>query len=233
MGKLEAVFFDALGTLIELEPPWPRLRRELAERFGATYTESECEMAMGAEMGHYRANAERGSDTESLAALRHDCAAVLRSNLTDGERLDIEPLTEALMASIVFRPFSEVPATLAELHGRGLELAVLSNWDYELPLVLERTGLSQFFDYVLTSAAIGASKPNAAIFKRALELTSADARSALHVGDSLEADVEGALRTGITAALLVRRSDPPRNLPECVEVISSLTELPALLERRG
>lgn len=233
MGKLGAIFFDALGTLIELEPPWPRLAKELAERFDATYTESECEMAMRAEMRHYRANSERGRDAESLAALRRDCAAVLRSNLTGGERLDIEPLTEALMASIAFRPFPEVPAVLAGMRDGDLVLAIVSNWDYELPLVLERTGLSQFFDYVLASATVGTSKPNPAIFERALELASVDARSAMHVGDSLEADVEGALRTGIAATLLVRRSDPPRNLPEGVGVISSLTELPALLERHG
>jgi HAD superfamily hydrolase (TIGR01509 family) len=80
-------------------------------------------------------------------------------------------------------------------------------------------------DGVVTSADVGAAKPDAAVFRRALELAGVDAAGAVHVGDSLDNDVAGARAVGIRA-VLVQRDGPP---PAGVEAVRSLTELPALL----
>jgi FMN phosphatase YigB (HAD superfamily) len=55
------------------------------------------------------------------------------------------------------------------------------------------------------------------------------AQESLMVGDSLKADIEGALAVGMRAVLLRRSGDLPRMLPAGVDVIRSLAELPALL----
>ena len=73
----KAVLLDALGTLLELEPPAPFLRRELAERFDVEIEEAEAERAFSAEISFYRDHLDDGRDEQSLASLRERCAEVL------------------------------------------------------------------------------------------------------------------------------------------------------------
>ncbi|HEV2786980.1 MAG TPA: HAD hydrolase-like protein, partial [Solirubrobacteraceae bacterium] len=73
-------------------------------------------------------------------------------------------------------------------------------------------------------------KPAPGIFRRALALAGAapDEGRALHVGDSLEADVAGALGAGLRAVLVARAGSWPAEVPAGVPVVRSLGELPAL-----
>jgi putative hydrolase of the HAD superfamily len=188
-----AVFFDALGTLVELEPPWPRLATALGlpddERLGA---------AMRAEMTYYRDHAHEAVDAESLAHLRAECAALIE------RELDIPVSVNALMSSIRFRAYPDAAPALDRLRELGLRLVCVSNWDYALPEVLERCELAARLDGIVTSAAVGARKPAPAIFDAALELASCDAGAALHVGDSPAEDIEGARVAGIRPLLIER-----------------------------
>ena len=52
---IRAVFLDALGTLVELPPPWPALVAELAAR-GVTVSEADARAALLDEMAYYRAH---------------------------------------------------------------------------------------------------------------------------------------------------------------------------------
>ena len=78
---------------------------------------------------------------------------------------------------------------------------------------------------MVSSAAVGAAKPDPAIFTAALERAGARPEDAVHVGDSLEKDVAGARAAGIRPVLLCRDGDPPGG----VEAIGTLSELPSLL----
>jgi putative hydrolase of the HAD superfamily len=77
-----------------------------------------------------------------------------------------------------------------------MRIVCVSNWDFELGAVLERIGLAPALDGVVTSAAVGARKPDPAIFAAALAVAGCEAAAAIHVGDSDE-DVEGARAAGI------------------------------------
>ena len=88
-------------------------------------------------------------------------------------------------------------------------MVVVSNWDVSLAEVLERVGLAPLLDGVVTSAAVGAAKPDPAIFAHALALAGVPAARARHVGDSLDEDVAGARAAGIEPVLL-RRDGGPR-----------------------
>jgi len=90
--------------------------------------------------------------------------------------------------------------------------------------VLERTGLSALLDGVVSSAEVGVGKPDTRLFAAALAVAGANPGEALHVGDSFEEDVEGALAAGVGAVWLRRQAvagERPR-----VRVIASLDELP-------
>jgi putative hydrolase of the HAD superfamily len=189
---IRCVLLDALGTLVELEPPWPLLADEL------DVDVEDAERAMRAEMSYYRGHSEEGRDPESLAALRRRCAHVVSAELGR------EVTPDQLMAAIRFRPYADAPPALAELRGLGLRLVCVSNWDVSLPSVLERCGLADGLDGVVTSAGVSARKPDPAIFTAALDLAGCEPAEALHVGDTAGEDLDGARAAGIRALLIDR-----------------------------
>jgi len=73
-----------------------------------------------------------------------------------------------------------------------------------------------------------AAKPAPKIFHLALEKHAVDPEEALHVGDSLREDVEGAKKAGLHAVLLNRKEAQERG---DIQVISSLEEVFPLLDR--
>ena len=223
-----ALLLDALGTLVRLDPPAPRLRAELAERFGVTVSDDEAGAALLAEIRFYRAHLDEGRDAASLHALRRRCAEVLRSALPASPRVTevgAEALTAALLAALSFTAFDDARPAIAAARSRGLRVVVASNWDVSLHEVLGRLELLPLLDGVVTSAEVGARKPAPAVFDRALALAGASAADAVHVGDSVEEDVAGARAAGIEPILLSRDGRPA---PPGVRSIASLGELTAL-----
>jgi putative hydrolase of the HAD superfamily len=224
---------DALGTLLELRPPAPRLRGELRRRFGIEVSQAQAERAIRAEIAYYRAHLEEGRDEASLAALRGRCAEVLSGELelVLGVPAPGGPeVVEALLASLQFGVFADVPDALAELQGRGVRLVVVSNWDVSLRDVLERLGVTRWLDGVVTCAEVGARKPDPAVFERGLAVADVASGQALHVGDSPDEDVLGALAAGIEPILINReRRDRPASAEGVITTIRSLRELPPLV----
>ena len=217
------MLFDALGTLVELDPPAPSLRRGLARRGGLGITAAEAEHAIAAEIAYYRAHLDEGRDQASLARLRRRCAAVLRAALPRCARgLELHLIEEILLDALRFEAFDDARPALRAARQTGSRVVVVSNWDISLEGVLEQLGLASLLDGVITSASAGARKPSPKIFSQALELAAVPPERALHIGDSLEEDVEGARSVGI-AAVLVRRDGSPG--PPGVRTISTLAQL--------
>ena len=220
-----ALLIDGLGTLVSLAPPAPALRCELARRFGIEVSEEEAGRALGAEIAFYRAHMSLGRDLDSLAALRRRCAEVLREALPASDRLaaiDVEALTEALLGALRFDAYPDARPALLRARAAGARIVVVSNWDVSLAEVLERVGLAPLLDGVVTSAAVGAAKPQPAIFAHALALAGVGAERARHVGDTLDEDVRGASACGIPAVLLCRNGEAA---PADVPTIGGLDEL--------
>jgi putative hydrolase of the HAD superfamily len=224
LGRVtRAVLLDALGTLLALEPPAPLLVAELAAR-GVTITEGEADAALRAEIAYYRAHHDTAVDAASLADLRDRCAVVLQRHLP----APVPDLRAALLASLRFRAFDEVPDVLRALRGAGLRLVVVSNWDVSLHEALATTGLAPLVDGAISSAEAGAAKPATAIFTRALALAGdgIGPDAAVHVGDDADADVAGARAAGIAPVLIARDGAAA---PPGVPVLSDLTGLPGLI----
>ena len=91
--------------------------------------------------------------------------------------------------------------------------------------MLDATGLRELLDGVVTSAEVGVAKPARGALRGGARARRRGAGEALHVGDSLEEDVEGAPRAGIAAGLAAARgADAARRPPAC-RVIAALDEL--------
>ena len=83
------------------------------------------------------------------------------------------------------------------------KLALLSNSWLEAPRqALRDHGYGRWFDAMLCSFDIGVPKPDPRIFEFALDLLGVRANEAVMVGDSLEADIKGALGVGMRAVLV-------------------------------
>jgi putative hydrolase of the HAD superfamily len=214
-----AVLLDALGTLVELRPPAPRLRRLLA-REGFELSEERAAAAMAAEIAYYLEHHLEGADPASLEDLRDRCAEALREAL-ELPRLDHATARRALLGALEFAPFGDAAPALRELRGRGRRLVVVSNWDCSLGERLAGAGLLELVDGVVSSAEVGAAKPDPAPFRRALELAGVTAEEALHVGDSPASDVAGARAAGVPALLVARAGRPPPGVP----AVASLAEV--------
>jgi putative hydrolase of the HAD superfamily len=215
------IFLDALGTLVELQPPGPRLRALLAAR-GFEVSEERAAAAFAAEIAYYLEHNLEGSDRERLDGLRDRCAEVMREAL-ELPQLDHATAREVMLGSLEFVPFPDVLPALEAL--RGHELLIVSNWDCSLADRLGPAGLLEHVRAVVTSAEVGVAKPGRGIFEHALALAGAEPAAAVHVGDSIDNDVAGARAAGIRPVLVARDGPAPAG----VQAVRSLAELPALL----
>ena len=205
-----AVLLDAMGTLLRLEDPAPRLQAALVARIGVDVGAAAAAAAIRAEIGYYRAHLHRGRDAESLGELRADCAEAMRPALPpEAAGVPGDLLTAALLDALAFSPYPDAAPALRALRAAGCALVVVSNWDYSLHERLEQTGLAPLVDAAVASAELGAAKPDRAIFERALELAGAAPERAWHAGDSVREDVQGARAARIRAVLVARDEPPP------------------------
>jgi putative hydrolase of the HAD superfamily len=121
--------------------------------------------------------------------------------------------------------YPETIATLTDLKRRGLELGIVSNFDSRMFTVLRGLGLAGFFDTVTISSLAQAAKPAARIFHLALDKHAADPEEALHVGDSIRDDVEGARGAGLKAVLLDRAGTYSSTDGRCIRTLSEVLDL--------
>jgi putative hydrolase of the HAD superfamily len=198
VDELDAVMVDALGTLVELDNPVPRLRAALAAR-GVARSEVDVASAFETEAAYYRSRLDDPGpwDGEAVTALQRECARVfltaLAAPLAAGE------FAPAFVEALRFRLTDGAVGALGALKRAGLALACVSNWDPTLHERLGELGIASLFDAVVTSAEASAAKPDPRIFRMALARLGVAPARALHIGDS-DADREGASAAGVAFA---------------------------------
>ncbi|MFD3381164.1 MULTISPECIES: HAD family hydrolase [unclassified Streptomyces] len=110
---------------------------------------------------------------------------------------------------------------LTFLTTHGIPATICSNWDYGLSPYLRQAGLPDEFPRVISSF-VGVRKPATRIFGEVARQLTLPPHAILHVGDSAEADVIGALRAGMQSGYL-RSERSTLTLPSTlVEVFPSL-----------
>ncbi|MCW4045748.1 MAG: HAD family hydrolase [Candidatus Bathyarchaeota archaeon] len=123
-------------------------------------------------------------------------------------------------------------STVAKLHGK-YKLGIVSN--FAIPecvfKLLERHNLTGFFDVVVVSGAVNKRKPSPEIFQKALEKLGVDAESTVFVGDTVDADIQGPKSMGMKTIYIERRPQKEIEHTHPDEIIKSLNQLPAALER--
>jgi HAD superfamily hydrolase (TIGR01509 family) len=122
---------------------------------------------------------------------------------------------------------------LEALRSRGLVVGAVSNWVWQLPELLHALDLVSHFDLIAASSRIGFEKPHPGIFRWALEQARVQPEEAIHVGDHVDADVEGARGVGIHPVLIDRRDRfAAGDVPHGAPLIHSLAELIPIVDAR-
>lgn len=156
-------------------------------------------------------------------------------------RTDIVSATRAACSAIGYRDavdiidsyqpgpaqvFRDALPCLESLKARGYRIFGLSNCTPWEAGGLVETGLAEFLEDVVYSFQVGAIKPEERVFRYALERVGIPTAVVTHIGDSLGADVLGAIGAGWKAVLLDRdRTGEHPGLPPSVPVISALDDL--------
>jgi putative hydrolase of the HAD superfamily len=90
--------------------------------------------------------------------------------------------------------------TLTTLREYGYKIGVVTNGGEEIQVPkLKEIGVEYLVDVLLSSGAVGFAKPAPEIFAKALERLQSKKEETIMIGDSLEKDIEGAMRFGMQA----------------------------------
>jgi len=227
--KIEAVTFDAYGTLLHVYRLIERLRDELS-KIGVTTPLEAVQNAFLAEVGYYKAHHLEAKDPDRLLDLRHRCAEVLFDKLAEqGYAGEVSPEKKlaVLIKGIHFKLYEDVLLVLEWCKSKGLMTGVISNWDCSLPEILNDRLDRHRFDVIMVSAIEGINKSDPAMFYRAAERLGLSPSRILHVGDEIENDLHSPQKAGWNAVLLDREGHR-----KGVEgpFIKSLTDLPSTIE---
>jgi putative hydrolase of the HAD superfamily len=118
---------------------------------------------------------------------------------------------------------------LRELRGRGLALAICSNWDWDLEEAIESAGLAGTVDVTMSSAWIGARKPHPRVYAHVQTIVGVAPEHTLFVGDTWTCDVEGPRAAGMRPVYIRRTHMGPDSTAPPEPDLTAVTSLTALL----
>ena len=232
LPHITTVSFDGDATLWDFEKVMRLSLRYARDELRRLVANDRVEQLTIDEMIRIRDAAadELEGDGMSLSAIRLE--AFRRTLVHVG--IEDEALAERLNA--VYREhrfadielYADVVPALDTL-GRHFEMGLLSNGNTPP----DRCGLGGRFSFVIFSQDYGVDKPAPRIFEIALKEAGCPTEQLVHVGDSLETDVQGAKNAGILSVWLNR--DGVENQTDVIPdfEIQALTELASILLGNG
>ncbi|HEY4273201.1 MAG TPA: HAD-IA family hydrolase [Candidatus Udaeobacter sp.] len=214
---IKAIFFDAAGTLFHLTKTvgdhYVLVGREIglkldAKQLDHAFHTAWKQMTQRHPIDGPRENDDKGWWRELVGNVFDEVAPSVSEIDRDNF---FEVAYEHFAEAGVWELYPEVPGVLEELRPR-FQLAVISNFDARLRLILQHLGISKYFAHVFISSEIGADKPDSEIFRRALKVINLKPDEVLHVGDDPERDWQAAIAAGLSVFQLDRPNNSLRDL---------------------
>ncbi|KAI7990247.1 Haloacid dehalogenase-like hydrolase domain-containing protein 3 [Camellia lanceoleosa] len=221
----KALLVDAVGTLVLPSQPMAQIYRQIGEKYGVQYSETEI-------LNRYRRAYEQPWGRSRLRYVndgRPFWQYIVSSSTGCSDSQYFEELYnyyttekvsfEALIGYNYFGVIEcicsprgikseawhlcdpDAEKVFKTLRNAGVKLAVVSNFDTRLRPVLRALNCDYWFDAVAVSAEVAAEKPNPTIFIKACELLGVKPEDAVHVGDDRRNDIWGARDAGCDAWL--------------------------------
>ena len=210
LDSIQVIFFDAAGTLFDVHGSVGEIYGRVARKYGVDADPVTLERAFSNAFHAKNAegfSAHPGGDVRTERLWWMDVVrAVFAGRMPEGllERY-FDEVFDTFGRAESWDLFPDTVPGLGRLRSNGYRLGVLSNFDSRLFRLLAHLGLDRYFERVIISWRAGAAKPDRQAFERALDAMSAKPGEAVHVGDSIVDDYEGARQAGLGAILLDRR----------------------------
>jgi len=230
--RIRAVLFDLGGTLVDERDfaGWVDMARRLPLDLDSDT------------LAHFFGEVERELDADPLGVDREDAVVEFwRRVLSRAAEREVDRSMAARFVSLrrefeaPVQLFSDVRRTLDQLKAERRALGVVSNSTSEAAVrrILDRVGILDYFERVVSSGTEGVAKPSPEIFRRAVARLHVAPHEAFFVGNLARTDAKAAAAAGLHSVWLHRDGfgfgeDPPE--------ITSLLEVPLAvrrLERRG
>jgi 2-haloalkanoic acid dehalogenase type II len=222
IGQVKAVLFDLGGTLVNIDNSKdPHVMKRMLEDCGVNRSLKDVskEWVKSWERLNFREMAELLDEfwvQQNLRVLRN-----LRVEL-NAEKL-ARFITSHWWEYAKVSLYPDAQQLLPRLKEEGLKIGLVTNGlQSDTNQILPKVGLQGFFDVVVVVDTLRKMKPDAEVFRYALEKMKATSPEALFVGDDMEADYKGAQRTGLKVFLIDREG---KVQDESVNRISSLEDL--------
>ncbi len=209
-GKIKSVFFDAAGTLFDVKDSVGEIYSSFARQYGA---DPNPQMIQADFVRYFSLQPplafERGMADIRRKELERNWWRLIVESVFAGQPIRqfdkfFDELFEYFRTGDAWRLYDDVLPTLLKLKKNGIGLGVISNFDSRLTDLLSNLGIFDLFDSVHISSCEGAAKPDPMIFASALGSHKIKPEEAIHVGDSLREDFEGAQSAGLSAVLIDR-----------------------------
>ena len=197
-GRVRAVLLDLYDTLVWTE--WPKLRQLIEDQEGL----SRVDLLSAFD----RTRAERS--VGAFGSMEGDFRAVLRAagvGNADQRARSLAKVATGFLEDGVHLWDDSLPI-LRELRARGIGTAIVSNCDHGTRPVVERLGLDTEADAVVLSFEAGVAKPDAGIYRIALDALGARAEEAVFVDDQARY-CDGAAALGIGTFIILRKEASP------------------------
>lgn len=224
--RIKAVILDFGGTLAESDIDWDPYHEELRSYLtglGHDVEMADLKRAIRGASGDLERVRSKGEE-RTFEEVYADMLSRLGIQSSDE---DLEAIHGIFKRHHVnsFYPCTE--RVLEELSAR-YKVALLSNTMSDQPRVcLTEKRLDRHFTLIICSRDLGVRKPSPRIFRHVLSELGVEPEEAVHVGDNIEADMEGAEGVGITP-IWIRNPDSP---PWHGYAINSICDLPELLRK--
>jgi len=207
----EVIFLDVGDTMVRAHPSWAAVYRHVLAGFGVVVDEARLGVALEHTFGEGGDHPEGPFEASAEASYQRLKSFDARVLAALGQSPQPDDFFRALESAFGERSawwvFEDVPAALATMRESGFRLGVISNWSWSAPELLHTLELARHFEMLVISDRVGYLKPHSGIFEHALAVAGISAAQAIHVGDSVRADVRGARSAGIRPVLIDRHPD--------------------------
>lgn len=237
---IKAVFFDLDGTLCDSDTAWSIAQKETFQLLCKYHPHVSEEAIVNAwKTVHQRLFQQLGAGKLSMANVRDARFQCLFEELGLPADKVMQELSDFFCSRYLtsLRLYEDV-TVLEKL--TGYHVGIITNGahdehtDSQLSKV-KHLGLSERIQSLTISGEIGVRKPNLEIFKVACERADVLPEEAVYVGDTIQNDIVGANRAGMTSIFINRKLDVliPESADEQPDyTVSSLHEVLSCLKNR-
>ena len=209
---MQAFIFDMDGVIIDSEPLHARIKQQTLQHYGFPLA--------GADIYGYV-----GRTTKDF--FQSVISSAGRKDITAAEMTDYKHTAyiDALRNNADIRPIDGIPELLEKLHASPVKVGLASSSDRQIiQIVLERLGLSDKFDVILSGTELPRSKPDPAIYLRAAELLAVKPANCMVLEDS-QSGVAAAKAAGMYCIAYRNPSSGTQNISEADCIVEHISEI--------